>query len=178
MQKQLKKVIFLDRDGIINKKAPEHQYITKWNEFVFLLDIFEVLIHLSKLNFKIIIISNQQGIGKGILTYKDLDNIHEKMVSVLNENDILIEKIYFCPHLVSDNCNCRKPKTGLIEKAIQELNYEIDFNNSFMIGDSESDIIAGKRIGLKTVLVNKFLNKKKSEANFIVDSLMEIIQII
>jgi len=154
MQKQLKKVIFLDRDGIINKKAPEHQYITKWNEFVFLLDIFEVLIHLSKLNFKIIIISNQQGIGKGILTYKDLDNIHEKMVSVLNENDILIEKIYFCPHLVSDNCNCRKPKTGLIEKAIQELNYEIDFNNSFMIGDSESDIIAGKRIGLKTVLVN------------------------
>ncbi len=178
MQKQLQKIIFLDRDGIINKKAPEHQYITKWDEFVFLPDIFEVLIHLSKLNYKFIIISNQQGIGKGILTYKDLDNIHEKMVSVLCEKDIFIEKIYCCPHLVSDNCNCRKPKIGLIEKAIQELNYEIDFNNSYMIGDSESDIIAGERIGLKTVLVNESLNKKKSEANFIVDFLKEIIQII
>ena len=145
--------LFLDRDGVINQKF-EGRYVTNFNEFVFVKNSDLAIRKLHKIFKRILIVTNQQGIGKGIMTEDDLNLLHLQMQRKLNPDFDLIDKIYFCPCLEGDSCNCRKPKTGMLEEA--KLDFpEIIIKNSFLIGDSESDIQAGNKFGLKTIKVNE-----------------------
>ena len=145
--------LFLDRDGVINQKL-EGKYVTNFNEFVFVKNSDLAIRKLHKIFKRILIVTNQQGIGKGIMTEDDLNLLHLQMQRKLNPDFDLIDKIYFCPCLEGDSCNCRKPKTGMLEEA--KLDFpEIIIKNSFLIGDSESDIEAGNKFGLKTIKVNE-----------------------
>ena len=147
--------LFLDRDGVINKKL-EGRYVSRWEEFDFIPKTLQAVNILSKLFKRIFIVTNQQGIGKGIMSENDLLFLHQRMIKEVEKASGKIDKIYFCPHLEKDNCNCRKPKTGMIEKAILDFP-EIEVKNSYLIGDSPSDMQVGKQAGLNPIKVdNKF----------------------
>ncbi|MBC8306461.1 MAG: HAD-IIIA family hydrolase [Pelagibacterales bacterium] len=144
--------LFLDRDGVINKKL-EGRYVTNFDEFVFVKNSDIAIRKLHKIFKRILIVTNQQGIGKGIMTEDDLNLLHMQMQRKLNVDFDLIDKIYFCPCLEGNSCNCRKPKTGMLENAKSDFP-EIVIENSFLVGDSDSDIIAGESFGLKTIKVS------------------------
>ncbi|MBR6676349.1 MAG: HAD family hydrolase [Clostridia bacterium] len=145
----MNKVAFLDRDGIINKKAPEHQYITRPEDFIFLDNVPRAIKLLNDNGYLVIIITNQRGIARGLMTMDDLTAVHHSMCERLKKSGAHIDNIYVCPHN-NGECNCRKPDIGLFLKA--ESDYTIDKSQSFMIGDSESDIVAGQRYGIRSIL--------------------------
>lgn len=154
------KLVFIDRDGVISIFTP-NDYIKKWEEFKFIEEGVEGLKILNDAGYKVIIISNQSGVNKGLFTQKDLDEITENMLKELRKKGINnILKVYYCIHTKEENCNCRKPKTGLFKKAEEEIG-KIDFSKTFFIGDSDTDVIAGKNIGAKTILV--LTGKTKTE---------------
>lgn len=143
--------IFIDRDGVINRNASEHDYIKSWDEFHFYTNAISALKRITEKKIPIFVISNQRGIARGLMSGQDLNNIHENMIKKLINNNAIVSGIYYCPHDKKDLCNCRKPAPGMITQAATENN--IDLANSFMIGDSRDDIEAGKRAGCKTVFV-------------------------
>jgi len=155
------KVVFLDRDGVISKYTP-NDYVKKWEEFVFLPNAIKGLKILNDAGYKIIIISNQAGVNKGIFSEEDLKDITDKMEELLKKKGIKIEKVYYCIHTDEENCNCRKPKPGLFFKAKEEIG-NIDFSKIFFIGDSEVDVKAGKSVGTKTILVLSGKTESKEE---------------
>ena len=145
------RAIFLDRDGVINKKAPEGDYVKNWDEFQFLPGVKEAIRKLNEKGFLVIVVSNQRGIAKGVMTEDDLKEIHNRMKEELRKEGAVIDGIYYCPHDIEDHCGCRKPEPGMLLKAARE--HDIDLGRSWMIGDSESDIKAGRRAGCKTILI-------------------------
>ena len=150
----MQKVIFIDRDGVINRDPggwTKYSYITKWDEFFFIDGSIEALKKLKEAGYKVCLISNQGGISKGYFTQKDLDKVNEKMLAEIEKEGGKIDELYYCPHHDKDNCECRKPKTGLIEQALKKS--DVDLKNTFIIGDSIRDIEAGKRMGMKTIFV-------------------------
>ena len=140
-----KKIAFLDRDGVINKKAPDHQYITKTSDFKFNRGIFSLLRYLKKEGYEFIVITNQRGIAKKILSEKTLAAIHGFMVNELKKRNIKILDIFYCPHDL-DACDCRKPKPGLFNQACSK--YPIDIKKSIILSDSQEDVIMGRKFGL------------------------------
>ncbi|NPA36047.1 MAG: HAD family hydrolase [Chlorobi bacterium] len=150
------KAVFLDRDGVINNDEGFY-YIYKPEDLKINEGIAEGLRMLSEAGYKLIIVSNQSGVAKGVYTEDDVRKVHRKLFAELAEHDIKIDAAYFCPHHESvSECECRKPKPGMILQAIKEHNIDADI--SYLIGDSERDIVAGKRAGLKKC----FLIKKNS----------------
>lgn len=147
-----KKVIFLDRDGVINKKPPKADYVKKWEEFEFLPNAIEAIKLLNKNDYKIYLITNQPGIGRGLMTKKNLNLIHRNMRAILKKHGAKINGIYYCPHDWDDNCICRKPKPGLLIKASQD--HLFDLTKVIFIGDDKRDKEAGETAGCKTILVN------------------------
>jgi histidinol-phosphate phosphatase family protein len=144
--------LFLDRDGVINVKL-DGQYVKNTNEFDFMKGSEIAISKLSKIFNRILIVTNQQGIAKGIMSDKDLGVLHEYMLFELKKNGGIIQKIYYCPHLAAESCNCRKPNPGLIQQAMIDFP-EIKLAQSYLIGDSDTDIIAGNKMGLITVKVD------------------------
>lgn len=170
--------VFLDRDGVINKKAPEGDYIKNWGEFKFLPNVKETIKRLNKAGFLVIIITNQQGIAKGLMAEEDLKDIHTQMSKELKKSGAKIDGIYYCPHGEKDNCICRKPKPGMFLNAIKDFKsrgIEIDLEKSYMMGDSEKDIIAGKIMGLKTIKLGKYLKEVDIVKDNLLDAVREII---
>lgn len=150
----MQKVIFIDRDGVINKDPggwTKYNYVTNWDEFFFIDGSIEALKRLKDAGYKICLISNQGGISKGYFTQEALDKLSEKMLAEIEKGGGKIDRLCYCPHHDRDNCECRKPKTGLIEQAIRKT--DVDLKNTFIIGDSIRDIEAGKRMGMKTIFV-------------------------
>jgi len=179
LNNQKERVIFLDRDGIINHKPPDHTYITRWEDFEFIEEIFEVLKILGDSGYRFVIVTNQQGVGKGLMSINDLEEIHQNMVLSLEEKDIKIDGVYFCPHTEEENCLCRKPKPGLLYKAMNELTYLIDIESSFLIGDSVEDVLAGNSFGCKTILVNRNGNvNNEIKPDFCVKTIRNVVDII
>lgn len=145
-------IIFVDRDGVISIFTPD-DYIKNWEEFEFIKEGVEGLKILKEAGYKVVIISNQAGVNKGLFTENDLNEITKNMIEELKKKGIdNVLKVYYCIHTKEENCDCRKPKTGLFKKAEEDLG-KIDFSKTYFIGDSETDIIAGKNIGTKTILV-------------------------
>ena len=144
------KVIFLDRDGVINRDAGDYTY--DWSEFEFLPGLFPALQDLQEKGFSFIIITNQAGIGKGIYTHADVASLHSKMIETFKSNGISILDIYYCPHHDSiEKCLCRKPGSLLIEKALAR--FRVNPEQCYFIGDRERDILAGNGAGVKGLLV-------------------------
>ncbi len=144
--------LFLDRDGVINVKLDE-RYVQNPSEFEFIPGAEKAIALLSTIFKRILIVTNQQGIGKGLMTENDLNFLHDYMLTELAKSEGRIDKVYFCPHLVSEKCGCRKPNPGMIQKA--KLDFpEINFGNSYLVGDSLSDIDAGERMNLLTIRVD------------------------
>ena len=140
--------VFLDRDGTINE---EKNFISKPEEVILIPKSANAIRELNKLGLKVFVISNQSGIARGYFTEHDLHKINERLIRLLSEENAYVDKIYYCPHLDEDNCNCRKPKPGMLLQAENE--FGIDLNNSFVVGDRFVDVDAGKNAGAKTVLV-------------------------
>lgn len=150
----MKKIIFLDRDGVINKdpsEINEYSYVTKPEELLFLPGSIEAVKKLNDAGYEIILISNQGGISRGFFTLDDLDRINAYMINQIEKGGGRILKAYYCPHQTSDNCECKKPKTGLFRKAEEELGIKV--KDTYFIGDGIMDIEAGHSLGLKTVLL-------------------------
>lgn len=146
-----KKVVFLDRDGVINQRPPKADYVKSWDEFKFLPGSIKAIKFLNDKRYKIFIISNQSGIARGVLTIKDLESIHKNMTKALKSKGASIDGIYYCPHNWDEGCRCRKPKPGLLYQASKD--HYIDLTKSILIGDDERDIAAGEAAGCKTFLV-------------------------
>lgn len=141
------KAVFLDRDGVINDDTG-HYYIYKPQDVKINPDVTDGLKMLLDAGFRLFIVSNQGGVAKGFYTLEEVERTNDRIVSVLKKEGIFFDDIYFCPHHESvSDCECRKPKPGMILKAIEE--HDVDPSSSFLIGDSERDIEAGNRAGLK-----------------------------
>ena len=145
------KVVFLDRDGVINKAAKPKEYILSWDEFEFNPGVLTGIKKLNDHGYDIIIITNQSCINRGLICQKDVDAIHEKMVKEIESHGGKITDIYYCPHRPDEKCSCRKPEPGMLDAAV--LNYTIEPKVCWMVGDNNKDVEAGERIGCKTFLV-------------------------
>jgi D-glycero-D-manno-heptose 1,7-bisphosphate phosphatase len=156
------KYVFVDRDGVINRDGAgvtEHGYVTKWEDFIFLPGVIEGFKALKEAGYRSIVISNQKCVGRGIMTPDELEILTEKMKRSVHEGGGNIDDVLYCTHLDKDNCSCRKPKEGLFLEAAKKFNID-NFSGKYFIGDSERDIIAGKKAGLLNILV---LSGKSSE---------------
>lgn len=154
-----KKVVFLDRDGVINKKPPKADYVKKWKEFKFLPGAIQAIKLLTDKKYRLFILSNQSGIARKMLTEKNLQIIHKNMIREIKKEGGKIEEIYICPHGWDEGCDCRKPKPGMLLQASRE--HFIDLRRSLFIGDDERDKQAGDAVDCKTILVNKKNNLLK-----------------
>lgn len=170
------KTIFLDRDGVINKEV---NYLSKINDFEFIDGVFEACQHFQELNYKIIIVTNQSGIFRGLYTAEDFELITKWMIGQFSKNGVKILDVFSCHHGPSSNCKCRKPKPGMLISA--DKKYNIDMENSWMLGDKESDIQAANNAGItNTILVRSghIFQESKSRAKFIIDSISKSIEVI
>jgi len=161
------KGIFLDRDGVVNV---EKDYLYKIEDFEFIDGLFEALRYLKSFGFKFFIITNQSGIARGYYNEDDFEKLTVWMIEQFKNEGIEIGQVEYCPHSPDGDCSCRKPKTGMIENIAQ--NFEIDFANSWLIGDKESDIECGLNSGIKnTIQVRSGHTFEVSKAGFIIDKL-------
>ena len=143
-------VAFLDRDGVINERPEPHQYLSSWEEFRWVDGILPLLRGLSDLGFALMVVTNQQGVGKGTLSEAALEVIHGEMTRTLELEGITIARVLHCPHLEQDRCFCRKPRPGLIYRALNEAPFLVDVPGSVLIGDAESDMQAALGAGIGT----------------------------
>jgi D-glycero-D-manno-heptose 1,7-bisphosphate phosphatase len=143
------RAVFLDRDGVINRKPPEGQYVTCWEDFHVLPGVVEGINLLNGAAFCVIVVTNQRCIAKGLLPVADLEKMHLRMSDFLARAGAAIDAIYYCPHEVEQCCNCRKPAPGMLLEAASSRGIELPA--SWMIGDSDIDVEAGKNAGCKTV---------------------------
>ena len=145
------KAAFLDRDGVINRKAPEGQYVTRWEDFEFLPRVAEAIALLEQAGFAVIVVSNQRCVARGLLTIDELELIHQRMLKQLAAANAHLTAVYYCPHDNGPSCTCRKPAPGMLFQAARER--RIDLASSWMVGDSDIDMEAGKSAGCRTVRV-------------------------
>lgn len=161
----MNKAVFLDRDGVINKKRDD--YVKTVNEFVILPDAAQAIKLLNEKNYLVIIITNQSVINRGIITHDILAEIHEFMKGELGKQGASVDAIYYCPHRPDENCSCRKPKTELVERAIRD--YSISTDSSWFVGDSESDTLAATRLGIKAVQMKQDTSLLKAISEILED---------
>ena len=145
--------LFLDRDGVINER-PVDDYVRSWNEFKFMPGVPEALRLLAARFGKIIVITNQQGIGKNLMTSEDLLQVHHKMTEAVEKEGGRIDAIYYCPDLETKPGNCRKPGLAMARRAAEDFP-SIRFERGVMVGDTGSDMLFGKNGGLQTGFVGK-----------------------
>lgn len=143
--------LFLDRDGVINEEI-QGTYVTGWEEFRFYEGSLEALAALSKIFGRIIVVTNQRGVGRGIMLYEDLKTIHHNMQESIAENGGRIDKIYACTSVSNEDMN-RKPNTGMALQAKEDFS-ELDFKKSVIVGNNLSDMLFGKRVAMHTVFVS------------------------
>jgi len=146
-----KKAAFLDRDGIINRAPPQHRHVRSWKEFEFIPGCIDALRCVQQAGYVLIVATNQRGVATGELSEEDLRDIHARMCRRLEAEGVHIEDVLYCPH-EAGACGCRKPQPGMLLQA--ERRHDIDLGASIMIGDSESDVLAGRSAGCRCILVS------------------------
>ena len=145
------KAVFLDRDGVINR-LEMGKYVLSWPEFEFLDGAVDAIAGLSGAGFTIFIMTNQSPIGRGMLTEEGLAVIHNNMLFEIEQGGGIVEGIYYCPHTPEDHCKCRKPETGLFDQVNES--HDIDYANSWFVGDFESDRQVAERMNLRFILAS------------------------
>lgn len=165
------RAVFLDRDGVLNFDLG---YLSDSKKIKILPKVIEGLQKIKNLGFKTIIISNQSGVARKYFDLKTMWAIDEKLKKLVNKSSTLLDDSFYCPHHpdFDGNCDCRKPKIGLIIKAVAK--YDIDTSSSFFIGDKKEDVLCGKKAGCKTVLVHINLKSRvQATPDFIAKDLLE-----
>lgn len=152
--------IFLDRDGVINENRPDH--VKCWDEFEFLPGALDSIRQLSTLGLPIFVVTNQAIIARKVVTQATLDDIHSRMLDAIHQTGGRVEKVYHCPHDKDDNCDCRKPRPGMLKQAA--LEFGIDLTRSFIVGDAWTDVEAGLAVGARSILV--MTGRGRSQGNF------------
>jgi D-glycero-D-manno-heptose 1,7-bisphosphate phosphatase len=163
MDTRLVSYVFLDRDGVLNRKMPEGEYVRDWSQFEWLPGAEEAVVRMNRAGLTTIVVSNQRGIALGLYTLADVEVIHSNMQGDLAGKGAWLDAIYYCPH-DEGQCNCRKPDIGLFEQAFDKFP-DANPRNSVLIGDSLSDIQAGRRMGMRTVFIQGDPNRQKPGAN-------------
>lgn len=169
----MNKAAFLDRDGVINRKAPEQAYVTSWEEMQFLPGVIESIAELNRAGFRVIVVTNQRCVAKGLVTVHDLESLHQRMCIEFEVRGASIAGVYYCPHELRPPCVCRKPQPGMILEAAREHN--IDLTASWMIGDSDVDVAAGKNAGCKTAQLLPIGVRSKAAPDVVALSLAEAV---
>ena len=167
------RAVFLDRDGVINRKHPEDGYVTCWEDLRFLPGVAESIALLNHANFRVIVVSNQRCVARGLVTPQTLDSIHQRMCDWLAAAGARIDAIYYCPHETQPPCSCRKPAPGMLLTAARE--HQVDLAASWMIGDSEIDIEAGRNAGCRTVRLLGGPETFTVSADVVASSLLEAV---
>ena len=165
----MSRAVFIDRDGVITEDIG---YVHKVEDFKLVRNAAEGLRLLK--GFKLFIVTNQSGIGRGYFKFEDFLDYNNRVLEELRKNEIKIEKTYACPHAPEDNCRCRKPKSKMIKDAQKE--FDIDLSKSFMIGDKKIDIQMGHNAGCKSVLVltgSGMKEKENAKADYTAKDLLE-----
>ena len=157
--------LFLDRDGVINKRIPDNYVLTK-EQFEFIPGVLESFSKLASHFGRIVVVSNQQGIGKGQMTEAMLQSIHNEMLNRISKAGGRVDKVYFCPHLKESGSFMRKPNIGMGLLARRDFT-DIHFSRSVMAGDSISDMRFGKRLGMQTVFICSDLQQIRSYSSLI-----------
>lgn len=145
------KTAFLDRDGVINRKMPEGEYVSRWDQVEILPGVPSAIAKLNQRGLRVIVVTNQRGIALGRYTESDVESIHAQLQQQMARSGARVDGFYFCPHDKGE-CDCRKPRPGLFEQAQVDFP-EIDSSSSIVFGDSLSDIEFGKNLGMKTVFI-------------------------
>jgi len=171
------KIIFLDRDGVINKSPGDKLYVTSLRSFRFLPRAKKAISLLSKKGFKIFVVSNQAGVSNGAYSQKTLDNITIKMLNDIQQDGGTIDKVYYCTHRKDADCSCHKPKPGMLKQAAKEFKFNL--RKAYFIGDTIIDVLTAQAAGCKSIIVltgkEKLANQKDWEAkpDFVFKDLLE-----
>jgi D-glycero-D-manno-heptose 1,7-bisphosphate phosphatase len=160
------KAVFLDRDGVVNQKAPEGEYIRTWEEIQILPGAAKAVASLNRAGYKVFVVTNQRGIATQKVKTSDLIEIHERILQEFAEHGAVISQIYYCPHDLVEKCFCRKPQPGMLQRAAQEHN--LDLTASWMVGDSITDVKAGENAGCRTILLTPDLSPKSLSARVLI----------
>jgi len=145
----MNKAVFLDRDGVL---ILDTSYPGDPEKIVFLSKIGEAVRSLNQKGFKVIVVTNQSGVARGFFPEENVRKIHDKIEKKLKADGARIDKFYYCPHHPDDDCDCRKPRIGMLLQAKKD--FDLDFKQSYMIGDSLKDMESGKKVGCKTILLS------------------------
>ena len=165
---------FLDRDGTLNRKLPEGQYVTRWEQVQFLPEVAMAIDVLNRAGCLVIIVSNQRCVAKGLISVEDLEAIHRRMCAELAAEAARIDGVYYCPHEEYPRCSCRKPAPGMLLSA--GFAHKIDLTASWMIGDSEVDVQAGASAGCRTARVLANSASEINHADIIGSSLLDVVE--
>ncbi len=181
----MKKIVFLDRDGVINEFPGDGKYVTRVKDFHFLPGALEAIRRLTRDGYTLFVISNQAGVDKGIYSRSKLDQITRHMMRHVQRADGRIRKIFYCTHRSDAGCDCRKPRIGSLVAAMKLIKRPVkELSRTFFIGDTKSDIEAGFRAGCRTIFVlsghedRRRLKKWAVYPDFITKNLLEAVQII
>lgn len=181
----MSKIVFLDRDGVINRFPGHGLYVTKVKDFHLLPGSLEAIRLLTEAGCSIFVVSNQAGVSKGVYSRNKLERINRKMMSAVKKSGGKIKRTFYCIHRPTDNCNCRKPRTGSLEKAFRILKRSPKKKtDAFFVGDTQNDIIAGKNAGCTTISVlsgkddRRALRKWKVQPEYITKDLLDATKII
>jgi D-glycero-D-manno-heptose 1,7-bisphosphate phosphatase len=140
------RALFMDRDGTV---MVDVGYPRRPDDVELLPDAPSTLARLHDLGFKLVVVSNQSGVGRGLVTEEEAEAVHERFVDALRANGVELDGAYYCPHAPDEECSCRKPSPELLQRAARELG--LDLPASFMVGDRDSDLEAGRRAGCRTI---------------------------
>lgn len=147
---ELLPTVFLDRDGVINVPTGiPHTYVLTWEEFIFLPDVAKSIRRLNDAGFRVVVVTNQRAVARGLITSASLAAIHERMLEELALEGAIIDKVYVCEH--EGGCSCRKPLPGLLMQA--DVDHPVDKRRSVMVGDSETDVEAAHAFGVEAILL-------------------------
>jgi D-glycero-D-manno-heptose 1,7-bisphosphate phosphatase len=141
--------IFLDRDGVLIENRPD--YVRHWSHVTILPKAIDALSGFQRAGFKIIIVTNQAAVGRGMMTLNDAQMINERLVKTIKERGGWVDGVFMCPHKPEDNCVCRKPQPGLLFQAARE--FSIDLGSSWMVGDAWTDLLAGNAAGVEGTII-------------------------
>jgi len=179
------KIVFLDRDGVINEFPGHGKYVTKVKDFRFLPRALAALRMLTETKHTIFVVSNQAGVGRGVFSQDKLDRITEKMLKGVDRSGGKIKRVYYCTHRPDAGCNCRKPGIGSVDKAFQSVNRTLrSAKNAFFVGDTKADIETGYNAGCRTIFVlsgrenRRYMRQWIIKPDYIAKDLMEAAKII
>lgn len=141
--------VFLDRDGVINHNRAD--YVKAWEEFVFLPGVVEAMRRLAETNLRIIVVTNQSAVNRGLVSLQVVQDICSRMVEEIRAKGGRIDSVLICPHRPDENCDCRKPLPGLLFQAASQ--FQLDLSQSYLIGDAMSDVAAGLAAGCRVAMV-------------------------